>query len=182
MKIELLKPFGPQILKSYLSDEMVNIINSYIEKVPIDDYSTKLVGRIEIQSKIDNEFLQIIGFEDLVCEICNNFIKTNYQSLYKDVSLYDAWYNDYKEMDYIPLHFHKASFSGIIYLQVPELEDGTDDGQTHFFYGTHIDFSNSVFKVKPEIGMMLLFPSYLAHLAYPTRIKENRRTMSFNLI
>jgi hypothetical protein len=181
MKIEFLKPFGPSILKTYISQDILNAINMYIEKAEVEDYSHKLVGRIETQAKIDNEFLKIINFEELVIDLYNTY-SNNYQITPKNIKLYDAWYNDSKQMDYNPTHIHNASFSGIIYLQVPDLDKKTNDGQTNFIYGQQLDFSNSIFKVVPEVGMLLFFPSWLMHLVWPTRVEGNRRTMSFNLV
>jgi hypothetical protein len=181
MKIELLSPFGPKILKTYISQDIVDAINMYIKKSEVEDYSHKLVGRIETQAKIDNEFLKIIDFEKLVIDLYDTY--TNYYGITpKNIELFDAWYNDSKQMDYNPTHMHNAHFSGIIYLEVPDLDKKTNDGQTHFIYGQQLEFSNSIFKVVPEVGMLLLFPSWLMHLVWPTRVEDNRRTMSFNLI
>jgi hypothetical protein len=189
MKIELLKPFGPKILKTYITDDMINCINEHIKIIDFVDYSKRLVGRNEIQAQIDNEFLQIIGFEKLVVELTKKYIEgfvingNQYHDSNMDIRLYDAWYNDCKEMDYHVAHVHGAKFTGIVYLEVPpNLQENTYDGQTHFIYGQELPFINSTFEVTPELGMLLLFPSSLMHLAWPTRVKENRRTMSFNLV
>jgi hypothetical protein len=181
MKVELIQPFGPKILKTYLSQDIIDAINTYIEKVPTEDFSHMLVGRIETQGKIDTEFLKILDFENLLLELCKTYIKTYPINYKNNLYLSNAWFNDCKEMDYNPVHTHNAFFSGIVYLQVPELTNDTNDGQTHFLYGQQLDFSNSILKVAPEVGMLLLFPSYLMHLVWPTRVNGNRRTMSFNL-
>ena len=49
-----------------------------------------------------------------------------------------------------------------------------------FMYGEVIDMRNDSIKFVPEVGKMLIFPSYLKHFVYPFYSEGERRSMSFN--
>ena len=42
------------------------------------------------------------------------------------------------------------------------------------------DFRSDNLKFKPEVGTMLVFPSWLKHSVYPFYVDGERRSMSFN--
>jgi hypothetical protein len=47
-------------------------------------------------------------------------------------------------------------------------------------FGENQDMRSDTFKMKPEVGKLLVFPSYLKHFVYPFYSKGERRSMSFN--
>jgi len=111
--------------------------------------------------------------------------------------------------DYNPLHDHgtetEIGLSCILYLKVPEqiealpnpAEDyfckglngasGCFDGFTYFCWGAHGMRDANMLRpvteeyVKPEVGTMLIFPSWLRHSVNPFFGEGERRTLSANL-
>jgi hypothetical protein len=47
-------------------------------------------------------------------------------------------------------------------------------------YGETQDMRTNYLKFKPEVGKLLVFPSYLKHFVYPFYSEGERRSMSFN--
>ena len=93
--------------------------------------------------------------------------------------------------DFNPLHVHSGDLSGVIYLKIPEGRDAEYEKEDHhpaigdiqFIAGTPQAFSRNNLKVKPNVGDMFVFPSWLHHTAYPFRTpNQERRSLSFNLI
>lgn len=87
-------------------------------------------------------------------------------------------------------HVHAESlFSGVYYAQAED-----DSGDLIFLHPAtshqyHIneravekftDFNSSVFVVKPTIGKLVLFPSWLVHYVEPNRNSKDRISISFN--
>ena len=54
------------------------------------------------------------------------------------------------------------------------------NGLIEFMYGENQDMRSDNIKFKPEVGTILLFPSYLKHFVYPFYCDGERRSMSFN--
>ena len=53
-------------------------------------------------------------------------------------------------------------------------------GLIEFCYGDAQDFRSDNIKFKPEVGKLLVFPSWLKHFVYPFQCDGERRSMSFN--
>ena len=111
------------------------------------------------------------------------------------------------EGDYNPLHDHgtktSIGLSCILYLKVPDQiaalpnpteefgglngSSGAIDGFTYFNWGTHGMRDFNMLRpateeyVKPEVGTLLMFPSWLRHSVNPFFGKGERRTLSANL-
>ena len=92
--------------------------------------------------------------------------------------------------EYNPWHTHSGNFSSVIYLKIPDgMEDHFENekkdhypasGLIDFKFGEKQDMKSDTFLVHPELGKMLLFPSYLNHSVYPFYCDGERRSMSFN--
>ena len=54
------------------------------------------------------------------------------------------------------------------------------NGLIEFMYGETQDMRSNYLKFKPEVGKLLVFPSYLKHFVYPFYSEGERRSMSFN--
>ena len=78
----------------------------------------------------------------------------------------------------------------MIYLKIPDGMENhfvkeTQDhypasGLIEFAYGEAQDMRSDTLMVKPEVGMILVFPSWLKHSVYPFYCDGERRSMSFN--
>ena len=171
------------------------------------DWSHKLVGKVssEVQIPIsdrdEKEFLFRIMREKCL-EYLNYIISKNRAYLwYKmagrdtkptvdNIHLVHSWIVSQYAGEYNPYHHHGGDISAVLYLKIPdgmeeELKKEYEDhypsnGLIEFMYGENQDMRSDNVKFKPEVGTMLLFPSYLKHFVYPFYCDGERRSMSFN--
>ena len=171
------------------------------------DWSHKLVGKVSsevqipISDKDEKEFLFRIMREKCL-EYLNYIISKNRAYLwYKmagrdtnptvdNIHLVDSWIVSQYAGEYNPYHHHGGDISAVVYLKIPdgmeeELKKEYEDhypsnGLIEFMYGENQDMRSDNVKFKPEVGTMLLFPSYLKHFVYPFYCDGERRSMSFN--
>jgi len=118
----------------------------------------------------------------------------------------DIWTNHAYAGDYNPLHDHgvptQAGISGFIWTKLPESmsesmseEDSTGymndasgvaDGCTQLLWGTRQRMDQDALFcptekwVKPEVGVMLLFPNWMKHQVMPFFGEGERRSVAFN--
>ena len=107
-----------------------------------------------------------------------------------NINISQSWIVSQYKGEYNPWHTHSGNFSGVIYLKIPEgmnevYEKEFKDhypasGLIEFMYGEKSDFRSDNLKFIPEVGMMLIFPSWLKHSVYPFHCDGERRSMSFN--
>ena len=179
--------------------------------VNAEDFSDKLVGQInrneksaQINFPIDDEVGKAFStvLEKLAVTYMKNVTKKDYEA-----SIKDAWTVHSYEGDYNPLHDHGTEtpigLSCILYLKVPEqianlpnpAEDfeglnsssGAVDGFTYFTWGTNgmrdVNMLRPITEeyVKPEVGTLIMFPSWLRHSVNPFFGDGERRTFSANI-
>ena len=124
-----------------------------------------------------------------------------------DAEVSGAWTVHSYEGDYNPLHDHgtetSIGLSCILYLKVPEQiaslpnpteefgglnsSSGAVDGFTYFTWGTNGMRDVNMLRpateeyVKPEVGTLIMFPSWLRHSVNPFFGDGERRTFSANI-
>jgi len=171
------------------------------------DWSHKLVGKVskEIQIPVDDADDRAFLFKTMK-QGCLNYInyiisKNRAYGWYKlagrdgkptidNIHLTHSWIVSQYAGEYNPYHHHTGDFSAVVYLKIPpnmeeELNvEFTDhyptNGLIEFMYGENCDMRSDTIKFKPEVGTMLVFPSYLKHFVYPFYSEGERRSMSFN--
>lgn len=171
------------------------------------DWSHKLVGKVSsevqipISDKNEKDFLFKIMREKCL-EYLNYIISKNRAYLwYKmagrdtkptvdNIHLVHSWIVSQYAGEYNPYHHHGGDISAVVYLKIPdgmeeELKKEYEDhypsnGLIEFMYGENQDMRSDNIKFKPEVGTILLFPSYLKHFVYPFYCDGERRSMSFN--
>ncbi len=171
------------------------------------DWSHKLVGKVSsevqipISDKDEKDFLFKIMREKCL-EYLNYIISKNRAYLwYKmagrdtkptvdNIHLVHSWIVSQYAGEYNPYHHHGGDISAVVYLKIPdgmeeELKKEYEDhypsnGLIEFMYGENQDMRSDNIKFKPEVGTILLFPSYLKHFVYPFYCDGERRSMSFN--
>jgi len=107
-----------------------------------------------------------------------------------NINIAQSWIVSQYPGEYNPWHKHSGNFSAVIYLKIPkdmekEYDIETRDhypstGFIEFMYGQSEDFRSDTAMFKPEVGKMLVFPSWLKHSVYPFYTDGERRSMSFN--
>jgi len=125
----------------------------------------------------------------------------------KQVAMDELWSVHSYERDYNPIHSHGTKtlmgVSATMWTKVPQQildlptsgtpdyslynASGHSDGCLAFSYGkqhvTDIDTLTppQSFVIRPEVGKLYLFPSWLQHMVYPFQGKGERRTVAANL-
>jgi uncharacterized protein (TIGR02466 family) len=107
-----------------------------------------------------------------------------------NIHLTHSWVVSQYAGEYNPWHHHTGDFSAVLYLKLPpnmhkEIEEDYEDhypanGLIEFMFGENQGFRSDNVKFKPEVGKMLVFPSWLKHFVYPFKSEGERRSMSFN--
>ena len=170
------------------------------------DWSHKLVGKVskEVQIPVSNSDDRDFLFK-VMRQACLDYLKNiiSKNRSYKwsemagdgvptldNIHLTHSWIVSQYAGEYNPYHHHSGDFSAVIYLKIPlkmqeeldkELEDHyPTNGLIEFMYGETQDMRTNYLKFKPEVGKLLVFPSYLKHFVYPFYSEGERRSMSFN--
>jgi hypothetical protein len=171
------------------------------------DWSHKLVGKVskEVQIPVRNDEERVILFTTMkqACVDYLNYIIDKNRSYgwwkmagrerrptMENIHLTHSWIVSQYAGEYNPAHHHTGDFSAVIYLKIPpkmqsefdiEFQDHYPaNGLIEFMYGENCDMRSDTIKYKPEVGTMLVFPSYLKHFVYPFYSEGERRSMSFN--
>ena len=100
----------------------------------------------------------------------------------------NLWIVRYMEGDYQSWHTHpNSALSAVMFLEVPDSinEETFPDGMLHLLSNGIYDEQtleiNKSHYVKPEPGLVVIFPSSIGHLAYPFKGPGRRTVISFNL-
>ena len=105
---------------------------------------------------------------------------------FKTFEIKSCWAVSQFESDYNPVHWHTGNISAVTYTKIPN-DFGSSykkenlNGNIAFIHGNRQLTSASVYNVKPEIGDLFIFPSYMMHTVYPFFSNEERRSVSFNV-
>ena len=190
---------------------VIDEINLYVDDNNGEDFSEKLVGQInrnvkssQVNFSTESDVGEAVSsiLEKLAVTYMKNVTQNDY-----DAKISDAWTVHSYEGDYNPLHDHGSEtpigLSCILYLKVPEqiaalpnpYEDfkglngatGAVDGFTYFTWGNHGMRDVNMLRpateeyVKPEVGTLIMFPSWLRHSVNPFFGEGERRTFSANI-
>ena len=170
------------------------------------DFSDNLVGkvskevRIPILEKDDKDYMSGI-IKGACLGYLQNMIQNNRAYEWKknggsdnpttdNIHLAQSWIVSQYKHEYNPWHKHSGNFSGVCYLKLPDdMENHFNEeikdhypasGLIEFSYGEPADMRSDTLMFRPEVGMMLVFPSWLKHSVYPFYCEGERRSMSFN--
>ena len=170
------------------------------------DWSHKLVGKVHkevqipISDKEEKEFLFSIMKQaclDYLVHSRENNKANGWRRMAGDavptldnIHLTQSWIVSQYAGEFNPWHHHTGDFSAVIYLRLPdgmheEIAKDFEDhypasGLVEFCYGDAQDFRSDNLKFMPEVGKLLVFPSWLKHFVYPFQCEGERRSMSFN--
>ena len=170
------------------------------------DWSHKLVGKVhkEVQIPVRNKEHRELLFTTMrgACvDYLKESIKNNTAYGWKKIAgdavptmdnihMAHSWVVSQYAGEYNPWHHHSGDFSAVIYLKLPpkmneEIKEDWKDhypanGLIEFMFGENLGFRSDILKFKPEVGTLLMFPSWLKHFVYPFKSEGERRSMSFN--
>ena len=186
-----IKPFGPSIGISKLSNNFIKKINGEFDlkiNYKLKDYSSKLASQIKNEVKFNKRFIE----KYLSKEIKRNikiFLKNEKVENIKDIKILNLWVVRQYKGEYNPIHYHNGDISGVGYIKLPsnmtinksiKNKKIRTNGTLDFINGQKNFLSKSIFNVVPKVGKMIIFPNYLMHTAYPFNIDGERRSFSFN--
>ena len=196
MKLEVLKPFGPSIVKLEIPEDIIIKMNEYTEDVIKDDnklkdlnHGNKLVGNVHQEILLDIEFMKKIKWAEFLGNACKEWIYRENHKQLKKFELIKSWIVRQFKNEYNPLHWHTGHISGVGYLKVPKYLGSTiqenkninGNGKLELVDGSKKLFCKPIYTVTPKVGEFYLFPNYMMHTVYPfSDTDEERRSVSFN--
>jgi len=186
-----IKPFGPSIGKTKISQKFLNILNKEFDSKSNSkkiDYSSKLASQIKKELKISNKFIKKNLEKELKKNI-NKFLRNEKIKDIKEIRILNLWVVRQFKGEYNPIHYHEGDLSGVGYLKLPKGMTNNKmvknknmkvNGTIDFINGQKGFLSKSIYNVVPKIKELIIFPNYLMHTAYPFNIEGERRSFSFN--
>jgi len=186
-----IKPFGPTIGKTKISNEFLNKLNKEFDSKSNSkkiDYSSKLASQIKNEIKISNNFIKKNLEKEIKAYVNKFLLKENIKNI-KDIKILNLWVVSQFKGEYNPIHYHEGDLSGVGYLKLPKGMTNNKmvknkklktNGTIDFINGQRGFLSKSIYNVSPKVRDLLIFPNYLMHTAYPFNIEGERRSFSFN--
>ena len=188
---KIIRPFSPTIGKYKIQGNLVDILNNHIDEILKDEnkieqlyHGKELAGEIKYEIKLTKDFLNTHMYEILKGYVFN-FIKSSLNKEIEKFDLKSSWAVCQFESDYNPIHWHDGHVSGVMYTKMPKdlgssYKNENKNGRISFIHGSTQFLVSSVYDVKPEVGDLFIFPSYMMHTVYPFFSDQERRSVSFN--
>ena len=173
-------PFGPPVYINNIDPKYVEEMLQHVDTASAspDNYDKRdsLAGRIDDQYTI----------EPLTSEACKGHILQHVNQYNFDVGgntdMYEIsglWVNIQRYMELNPMHSHDGMFSFVIFLKnelnreetinnkFDSVRDTELAGHLHFRYGEGNFMNWNVLNHWPEVGQIIIFPSWLQHMVMP---------------
>ena len=208
LTLDIVRPFGPSILKCKLTEELIKDLNQDClditeKKKEKRDWSDQLAGRVEEEFHISSDTL--IKYAGWFNAVTGRYLFPSDED-YKEqadnfkVGIASGWYVRSFSGDFNPYHYHTGcNISCVGYLKMPEdiNEYWETEDKDHNPYGGYLDFRYGTIglncpnnlKLKPQVGDFYMFPNWLDHQVYPLKSKYNRpdekgerRSFSLNIV
>mgnify|MGYP001342673839 FL=1 len=196
MEPEIIKPFGPSIVKIKIPDEIIKEMNFFVDGIIKDkerlekfNEGPKLAGNVYQEFLLDTDFMKKIKWGDFLGSACNDWVWKEKNLTLKSFQIIKSWIVRQFKNEYNPIHYHSGHISGVGYLKVPNNMGETsqkdkkvnNNGKLILIDGSKKLFSSPTYTITPKVGDFYLFPSYLMHTVYPfSNSDEERRSVSFN--
>ena len=190
--------------------EIIDEVNDHIDNVIIpksESFADGLVGQLkndkrsaQLNFPLDDEVGQQL--KTVFEQVGKSYLKQGYDRD-ADTDCFQCWSNHAYAGDYNPYHDHgvqtMAGLSGFLWLKNPECIEkldpvpaglnnasGSVDGFTQLIWGTNtrkdimsLHGQQEEF-IKPEVGVMLIFPNWLKHQVMPFFGEGERRSLAMN--
>lgn len=182
--IDLYSPFGPMIARTTLPKALVERINGYADKVVSSEKGKEFA--------LPQEFVFDGGEQSLAhhtARLIRRYLGAVGDADVAQVDFEVFWVVSQYASTPSPVHFHSGEISGVLYLKVPEIDEGKEErtyisgrqaGYINFIIGGRQRYSRSLISFKPRVGDFYIFPGWLLHGAEPFHGKGERRSMAFN--
>ena len=197
INIELIKIFGPSVLKVNIPETIINNLNNYIDKIIENekkseelDIGERLVGDVTQEFEIEQKIIQESGWGQFLSNCVSKWIEIETKNKIKKFQILKSWVVRQFQNEYNPTHWHSGHISGAGFLKVPsDLGKNKQNkekinykgGNLQLMHGSRMFLSHSTMNIVPKVGDFYFFPNYLMHHVYPFKdTKEERRSISFN--
>ena len=197
INIELIKIFGPSVLKVNIPEAIINNLNNYIDKTIENekkseelDIGERLVGDVTQEFEIEQKVMQESGWGQFLSNCVSKWIAIETKNKIKKFQILKSWVVRQFQNEYNPTHWHSGHISGAGFLKVPsDLGKNKQNkekinykgGNLQLMHGSRMFLSHSTMNIVPKVGDFYFFPNYLMHHVYPFKdTKEERRSISFN--
>ena len=197
-EIKVFKPFGPSIVKVVIPENLLSILNNYIDETIIDekkikklDHGFKLAGNVQQEFQLEEEFVKSSGLLNFLFTAVQKWIGLVEKKKITNFNLLSSWIVRQFENEYNPIHTHGGHISGVGYLKLPtnfgetfqDNKKNNFNGKLSLVHGSQMFSCKSTFTITPKVGDFYFFPNYLMHIVYPFyRKDEERRSISFNAL
>ena len=198
--IDIIKPFGPAILKTKVSNET---LKSFQDKFASLDYNGKLLPTFPVLGDpnwVEDTKNSVVKSYDLykwfhsqadvkteITSIVSSYLVALYNEPVeardykrKSVTVYSIWANRQLANTWQPRHIHAKGISFIVYAHKPKINDFPHAGDIQFFYGENNEYNENLYFISPEEGDMLVFPSWLQHQVIPYHSENLRVSIAGN--
>ena len=194
---EIIKQFGPSILKVKIPEDILNQINNYVDSVIKNselssrlNYGNQLVGDVTQEIKLEPNIMQTSGWGNFLGLCVGKWIASELGEKITKFNILESWVVRQFKNEYNPIHWHSGHISGAGFLKVPkvlgkhvqEKENKVyKGGNLQLVHGTRMFLINSTYTIEPRVGDFYFFPNYMMHVVYPFKNSdEERRSISFN--
>ena len=194
---EIIKQFGPSILKVKIPEEILNQINNYVDSVITNselssrlNYGNQLVGDVTQEIKLESNIMQTSGWGNFLGLCVGKWIASELGEKITKFNILESWVVRQFKNEYNPIHWHSGHISGAGFLKVPKIlgkhvqekENKTyKGGNLQLVHGSRMFLNNSTYTIEPKVGDFYFFPNYMMHVVYPFKNSdEERRSISFN--
>ena len=196
-KYEIIKRFGPSVLKVKIPKKILDQLNNYIDEISKNkkkfsklNYGENLVGDVTEELKLEKKFIKSSGWEKFLKDVSIKWIKSETEMNIKKFNILNSWVVRQFENEYNPTQWHGGHISGAGFLKVPKsFGESTQQkkskkyrgGSLQLIHGARMFTCPSTLNITPEVGDFYLFPNYLMHTVFPFKdTEEERRSISFN--
>ena len=124
--IQLIKIFGPSILKVSIPKTILDNLNIYIDKIIADkqksqelDIGDRLVGDVTQEFELEQKIMQETGWGQFLSNCVSKWIEIETNSKITKFKILKSWVVRQFENEYNPTHWHSGHISGAGFLKVP---------------------------------------------------------------
>ena len=203
------KHFGPFFASCILPDDAVSALLKMSDKLLSDksseSHGQNLAGVIDKEIKVYKSDMEKAGVDQLIESCVKSYVVhcAKHHKFFKETYTFEsminsAWIVSQYENEYNPAHNHTGcDISAVIYLKTPDVKGRRNieskkgkkdnDGDISFIHNSvghrNFDiFEKGIMSITPTSGLLVMFPSYLAHLVYPFIGEGERRCLPFNAV
>lgn len=176
-KNEILKPFGPTVLKSVIDDDIYELLLEAVE-ISIKNKASPsqyLAGEFNAGSNKDlsfatkekfNKFLNWI--KDKAADYGREINERHLTNMAGQLTLPILWVNYQKAGDFNPIHTHSGLLSFIMYIKIPEYKnEQLYAGDINWRYGEQLPLVKNTLNIHPKERELYMFPAWLDHYVWP---------------